>query len=128
MLTPLVIADGYFFEEYTLNPITYTLYHKGKEKHVSPVLFELLCTFVQHPQQLLSRDELFTLSNKSHHVIEGRRIDTAVTRLRQVLNDNNPDHHRFIKTIRTKGYLFLPKVREIAVQPFHHNTTGAMYD
>jgi DNA-binding response OmpR family regulator len=129
--TPIFRAPWYTFGDYALNPNTYTLYHQGQEKPLSTCLFVLLCAFVQHPQQVLSRETLLTLTSHSNTALETRRIDVAVKRLRAVLNDNNPENRHTIKTVRGGGYLFLPAVdchTTTSVNPLSIYKTGASYD
>lgn len=71
--------------------------------------FELLLAFVQHPQTVLSRDQLLDLARGRSAVLFDRSIDIQVSRLRRKLGDN-PRDPRIIKTVWGGGYLFTPDV------------------
>ncbi len=74
--------------------------------------YDLLVAFLEHPQRVLSRDQLLTiLSNRTAEPYD-RSIDVQVSRLRQKLNDDSKDPH-LIKTVRSGGYLFTPSVKRL---------------
>ncbi|RYG88501.1 winged-helix domain-containing protein [bacterium] len=70
--------------------------------------FGLLLAFVEHPQRVLSRDELLHLARGSDSDAFDRAIDTQVSRLRQKLHGATGDE--VIRTLRGEGYMFLPAV------------------
>ena len=71
--------------------------------------FELLLAFAEHPQSVLTRDQLLDLTRGRSAVAFDRSIDMQVTRLRRKI-EANPDEPELIKTIRNKGYIFTPDV------------------
>jgi two-component system OmpR family response regulator len=71
--------------------------------------YDLLLVFLEHPQRVLSRDQLLDiLSNRIAESFD-RSIDVQVSRLRQKLGDD-PKDPKLIKTIRTGGYFFASPV------------------
>lgn len=70
--------------------------------------FSLLLAFVEHPQRVLSRDELLHLARGSDSDAFDRAIDTQVSRLRQKLYGAAGEE--LIRTLRGEGYMFLPAV------------------
>jgi two-component system, OmpR family, response regulator len=66
--------------------------------------FRLLCTFVQTPRCLLSREQLLAQTGGHQLGVGVRSIDLLVSRLRQKLVRAS-DGLDIIKTIRGKGYL-----------------------
>ena len=68
--------------------------------------------FLEHPQRVLSRDQL--LDFLSHRTAEpfDRSIDVQISRLRQKLDDD-PKDPKLIKTIRTGGYFFASSVHKV---------------
>ena len=67
--------------------------------------FDLLCTFLAHPNRVLSRDELM---NRMHGRDAGpfdRAIDVQVGRLRRKI-EVDPEHPVLLKSVRGAGYLF----------------------
>lgn len=71
--------------------------------------YDLLLTFLEYPQRVLSRDHL--MDGAKHRMPTGsdRAIDIQVSRLRKKL-DASEDGQAMIKTIRGTGYLFVPAV------------------
>ena len=71
--------------------------------------FELLRTFVERPQRVLSRDQLLDLTHGRESVAFDRSIDTQVSRLRRKI-EVDPKDPQIIKTVWGGGYVFTPKV------------------
>ncbi len=79
---------------------------------LSAVEFDLLLAFAEHPQRVLSRDQLLDLAHGRNHDVFDRSIDVQVSRLRRKL-DRAPENPSFIQTVRNGGYLFTPKVQRL---------------
>lgn len=73
--------------------------------------FDLLVAFAEHPQVILSRDQLLDLARGRAAAAFDRGIDMQITRLRRKI-EADPAEPEFIKTIRNKGYVFTPEVSE----------------
>ena len=71
--------------------------------------YNLLQTFLEYPQRVLTRDQLMDAAK--HRTATGfdRAIDIQVSRLRKKI-DTSPDGQAMIKTIRGLGYMFVPAV------------------
>lgn len=71
--------------------------------------YRLLLTFVQHPQRVLTRDQLLDLAKGRSAAAFDRSIDLQVSRLRRKIGDDakNP---QIIKTVWGGGYIFTPRV------------------
>jgi two-component system OmpR family response regulator len=67
--------------------------------------FRLLRVFLDHPQRVLSRDQLLNLTQGRDAELFDRSIDLLVSRLRQRLLDDSRDQS-YIKTVRSEGYVF----------------------
>ena len=70
--------------------------------------FSLLRSFVEHPQRVLSRDQLLELARGRNTEVFDRAIDSQISRLRRKLNGRADTE--LIRTIRNEGYMLLPKV------------------
>ncbi len=70
---------------------------------------DLLVAFAEHPQVVLSREQLLNLTRSRNIVAFDRSIDMQVTRLRRKI-EADPENPEFVKTIRNKGYIFTPVV------------------
>jgi len=73
--------------------------------------FALLRSFVEHPQRVLSRDQLLEYAHGSTRDVFDRAIDSQISRLRRKLNDRA--HAELIRTVRNEGYMLLPKVTRL---------------
>ncbi len=71
--------------------------------------YDLLLTFLEAPQRVLSRDQL--MDGAKHRMATGfdRAIDVQVSRLRRKI-DASEEGQAMIKTIRGAGYMFVPAV------------------
>ena len=80
---------------------------KGREVAITAMEFELLRALIEHPNQVLSRDQLLTMTRNREWEPFDRSIDIRITRLRRKVEDD-PAHPRAIKTVRGAGYMFIP--------------------
>ena len=71
--------------------------------------YRLLRVFLDHPQKVLSRDQLLNLTQGRDAELFDRSIDLLVSRLRQRLRDDAREP-RYIKTVRSEGYVFAQAV------------------
>ena len=81
----------------------------GEDVRLTTGEFELLAAFVNHANQVLSRDRLLDLSRHREAGPFDRTIDVQVGRLRRKLEDD-PKNPSMIKTVRGGGYIFTPPV------------------
>lgn len=68
--------------------------------------FELLHLLASHAGTILSRDDILAKISGGEYDGLDRSVDIRIARLRKLLNDN-PADPKYIKTIRSQGYLFL---------------------
>ena len=81
---------------------------RGADVPLTAMEFDLLRTFAEHPNRVLSRDQLLTLTRNREWEPFDRSIDIRIARLRRKIEDD-PDNPKTIKTIRGSGYIFIPK-------------------
>jgi two-component system OmpR family response regulator len=72
---------------------------------LSAAEFRLLGAFVEHPERVLSRDQLLSLTRAPGVEVSDRSIDLAVSRLRAKLGASAPERP-IIRTVRGEGYMF----------------------
>jgi len=72
--------------------------------------YRLLRVFLDHPNRVLSRDQLLELVSGKQATPFDRSIDVQVGRLRRRLGDDSREP-RLIKTVRSAGYIFTETVR-----------------
>ena len=73
--------------------------------------FALLRTFVEHPQRVLSRDQLLDYGRGRDTDVYDRAIDSQISRLRRKINDRG--YAELIRTVRNEGYMLLPAVTRL---------------
>ena len=72
--------------------------------------YRLLRVFLDHPQRVLNRDQLLTITQGREAELFERSIDLMVSRLRRCLRDDAREP-RYIKTVRSEGYVFSAQVQ-----------------
>lgn len=82
---------------------------QGHEVSLTTGEFDLLSTFAQHPNRVLSRDFLLEHTRGREAAPFDRTIDVQVGRLRKKL-EADPENPEIIKSVRGAGYLFVPSV------------------
>ncbi|MDD0976137.1 response regulator transcription factor [Pseudomonas fontis] len=78
--------------------------------------FDLLWLLVSNAGRVLSREEIFTSLRGVGYDGQDRSIDVRISRIRPKIGDD-PIHPRMIKTLRSKGYLFVREAAEALGQP-----------
>jgi DNA-binding response OmpR family regulator len=71
--------------------------------------YRLLRVFLDHPQRVLTRDQLLNLTQGRDADLYGRSIDLLVSRVRQRLREDAREP-RYLKTVRSEGYVFAATV------------------
>nr|WP_202397213.1 response regulator transcription factor [Pseudoroseomonas coralli] len=82
----------------------------GSAVDLSSGEYDLLLAFCEHPQRVLTRDQLLDLARNRISDSIDRSVDVMVSRLRRKL-EPLADSPSMIKTIRGAGYMFIPTVR-----------------
>jgi len=99
----------YQFEGWILDAVRRTLRDpKGVIITLSEGEFSLLRVMVERPQRVLNRDQLLEFARGPDSDAFDRAIDTQVSRLRRKLGSRGEEE--LIRTVRSEGYMFLPKV------------------
>jgi DNA-binding response OmpR family regulator len=100
------------FGPYVLDREARRLNRNGETVPLSGAEFTLLTAFVDHTEQVLSRDRLVDLLRGYDRSPFDRMVDVRVTRLRRRI-ENDPAHPVYIRTVRGEGYLFTPGGQEL---------------
>jgi two-component system phosphate regulon response regulator OmpR len=79
----------------------------GGDVAMSPLEYDLLKALAEHPNRALSRERILNLSQQKDWDPFDRSVDLRVMRLRKKI-EPDPQHPRFIRTIRNEGYVFVP--------------------
>lgn len=84
----------------------------GEELFLTPIEFDLLWQFSEHPEHVFSPEEIFGMVWGSQPWDGGKLVQTHMSRLRRKLEKAWAGHH-FIETVWGQGYRFVP-VRDSA--------------
>ena len=106
--TPPVVAARLAIGRCTLDIAAHQLFdHQGAAVALTAMEFDLLKALVDHPNQVLSRDRLLTLTRNRDWEPFDRSIDIRITRLRRKIEED-PGNPRTIRTVRGAGYMYVP--------------------
>jgi two-component system OmpR family response regulator len=102
-------GKAYFFLGFTLDGVRRSLRApNGVSILLTAGEFSLLSVFLDHPQRILSRDQLIEKARGADSDVFDRAVDVQISRLRRKLHDCAPQE--IIKTFRGAGYMFDAKV------------------
>ena len=79
----------------------------GQEVPMTSMEYDLLKVFVEHPNKVLTRDQILTLTRNREWEPFDRSIDIRIARLRRKV-EPNPEEPKTIRTVRGAGYMFVP--------------------
>jgi two-component system, OmpR family, response regulator len=80
---------------------------EGQEVPLTGMEYDLLKVFVAHPNRVLTRDQILTLTRNREWEPFDRSIDIRIARLRRKI-EAKPDEPQAIRTVRGAGYMFVP--------------------
>lgn len=79
----------------------------GQEVPLTTMEYDLLKVFVEHPNKVLTRDQILTFTRNREWEPFDRSIDIRIARLRRKI-EPDPEKPQAIRTIRGSGYMFVP--------------------
>ena len=98
----------YRFDRFQLDLSAFTLKDAVQEISVEPQVMTLLGYFVQHPDVLITKDELLD-ELWGHRFVSDSAVSTQVKALRKALGDDGKNQ-RIVKTVHGKGFRFVAPV------------------
>jgi DNA-binding response OmpR family regulator len=98
---PAAVRETYADDFVTIDFGRRTVVVAGKDVSLTPLEFRLLATFVEHPTQVLSRNQLLELVWGDTAAVSPDQVKLYVGYLRRKLGDNAP-----IETVRGFGYRY----------------------
>jgi len=105
---PATMGHEVRFGRCMLNLDSRTLYQLDcKTVPLTAMEFDLLRTFAENPNRVLSRDRLLDLAHNMDMTPFDRSIDMRIGRLRRKI-ETDPKLPQTIKTVRGAGYVFVP--------------------
>ena len=81
---------------------------QGADIPLTSMEYDLLKVFTQHPNKVLTRDQILSLTHNREWEPFDRSIDIRIARLRRKV-EANPEEPQAIRTVRGAGYMFVPK-------------------
>lgn len=84
----------------------------GMVVSLSGAEYRLLRVLVDHPQRVLTRDQILSITQGREAELFERSIDLMISRLRKCLGDDAREP-RYIKTVRSEGYVFAAQVEPL---------------
>lgn len=85
----------------------------GDEVTMTAAEFDLLWAFCSHPNKVLTREQLLSMTHVGSAGPVERSVDAHISRLRQKIEPNLKEPS-FIKTVRLGGYVFAANVEQAA--------------
>jgi DNA-binding response OmpR family regulator len=94
------------FTGFTIKPAKGEVWIDGEELELTHFEFKLLHTFMQHPNQVLSREQILTfIYENNEKAVTDRTIDVHIRNLRGKIKEKTPKD--YIQTVRGMGYKFV---------------------
>ena len=106
-----VTNSVYQFGEFQLDAANKLLVRNGIQVRLTPKVFDTLSLLLEHPGQLIEKDE-FMRQLWPETFVEESALAENICRLRRALGD--AEGQRFIATVPKHGYRFFAEVRRVA--------------
>ncbi|ALM53756.1 winged helix-turn-helix domain-containing protein [Halomonas huangheensis] len=94
------------FRDLEVDNATREAWLEGDRIDLTSAEFDLLWLLASHAGRVLTREEIFSQLRGIRYDGQDRSIDVRVSRIRPKIGDD-PHHPHRIKTVRSKGYLFV---------------------
>jgi DNA-binding response OmpR family regulator len=98
-------SETYGDDQLTIDFAQRAVKREGREVQLTPLEFKLLATFVRHPNQVLSRDQLLELVWDDPFGVSPDQVKLYVGYLRRKLDPDAPERAP-IETVRGFGYRY----------------------
>lgn len=97
-----------YFKDIYINADTREVTQSGQPISLTALEFDLLFCLARSAGRILDRDKILdSIAGRSYDVFD-RSIDVHISLLRKKLGDD-PKNPRYIKTVRSVGYMFVPE-------------------
>ena len=100
--------QGFDFGSHRLDLVSGQLWRGKQEVKVAGKVFAVLHYFVEHPGQLVSKDDLFS-GGVARHGVSDATLASCIQDLRQSLGDK-AKKPRYIETVHGRGYRFVASI------------------
>src|SRR2546423_4357258 len=106
---------SYIFDDVCVDLQTCRVFKSGSDLRLEPKVLDVLVFLIEHRGRLVEKDELLGAVWKEAFVSENA-MTRVIAQLRKALGDD-PRQARYIKTVQTRGYLFVADVETRAATP-----------
>ncbi|MGA4368246.1 lysine decarboxylation/transport transcriptional activator CadC [Pantoea ananatis] len=89
--------------EWLVSPSVNQISRKGRQLTLEPRLIDLLVFFAQHPEEVLSRDELIN-NVWTRNIVTNHVVTQSISELRKYLKDGDNNRLEYITTVPKRGY------------------------
>jgi len=94
------------FTGFTIKPAKGEAWIRGEQLDLTHFEFKILHIFMQHPNQVLSREQILDfLYENNEKAVSDRTIDVHIKHLREKIKEKTPKN--YIQTVRGMGYKFV---------------------
>ena len=101
-------VEVFEFGDCKLDISSHKLFRRGAELSLTPKEFRLLEFFAKNSGRALTREKILSGVWGENLIVTDRSVDRCINTLRNKV-EPDPEHPRFIKTIRDVGYRFEPR-------------------
>ena len=106
------MAQKFGWDDFVIDLDAFRLERSGVPLQLEPKAFNLLAMLIERPGHVFTKQEIFDRLWPGT-VVTDHALTRVIAQLRRVLGDEARDG-RYIETVPTRGYRWLPKVRAIA--------------
>ncbi|HJQ27537.1 MAG TPA: winged helix-turn-helix domain-containing protein [Blastocatellia bacterium] len=106
---------SYIFDDVCVDLQTCRVFKSGNDLRLEPKALDVLVFLIEHRGRVIEKDELLGAVWKEAFVSENA-MTRVIAQLRKALGDD-PRQARYIKTVQTRGYLFVADVETRATAP-----------
>lgn len=103
------------FADFEFEPESGRLLKEGSLVPIQEKPLRVLSILLRHPNQLVTRQEIFEQIWAGTYVAEDESLNTAIRKVRFALNDSSSSP-RFVETVGSRGYRFVHPVEMIGTQ------------
>jgi TolB-like protein/Tfp pilus assembly protein PilF len=111
----MVGNTAYLFDDVRVELQTCRAFKSGIDLRLEPKALDVLVFLIKHRGRVIEKDELLAAVWKEAFVTENA-LTRVIAQLRKALGDD-PRQARYIKTVQTRGYLFVADVETRAAAP-----------
>ena len=114
----MVGNTSYIFDDVRVDLQTCRAFKSGTDLRLEPKALDVLIFLIEHRGRVIEKDELLGAVWKEAFVTENA-MTRVIAQLRKALGDD-PRQGRYIKTMQTRGYLFVADVEARAAEGASH--------